>query len=151
MLRAKDGDLAITELGQSRKQTYKPGPDSIPHILLDLVFSQMLDSGYEKIIVDTIHSDGRTIETVLSQTRTKGPRPAQGRPQYELDVLFLDGRGSTQKVYLDPKKHVLKIFKQHGVYLLERTSGQGLLRQFPEAADYISLKSALYEPNQPQY
>jgi len=152
ILREQNGDLTITELGQSTKQTYKPSSDSIPDILLDLVFAQMLDSRYEKIIVDTIDSDGRTIEVVLSQTRTKGPPPVQPRPKYELDVLFLDDWGSTEKVSLDPKRQVLKILlKQRGTYLFERTSAQDLLRQFPEAADYIRLKSTLYEPNQPQY
>ena len=65
--------------------------------------------------------------------------------------MFLDGRGSSQQVALDAQKQVSGILlkEQDNVYLFQRTSAENVLRQIPDAADYIGLKNAISQPNQP--
>jgi hypothetical protein len=150
-IRVEDnGILTITSPERNLKQTYKAPPDSIPYPLFDLVFGQMIESGYKKIIVDSVDSDGQIIEAVLSRTTTADPELDDADVQYVLSVMFLDGRGFSQQVYLDAKKQVLSILlQQDRVYLFERTSAEDLLRQIPDAADYIGLKPTISQPNQP--
>ncbi|MHC4345542.1 MAG: hypothetical protein ACYSUP_12755 [Planctomycetota bacterium] len=152
ILLAEDGVLTITQSGQSTRQGYTPSPDSVPDLLLDLVFVQMLESGYKKIILETINSDGQTIETVVSETRTEGPGPFSFEPRYELNVTFLGGRGLSQHVYLDHDKRIAgTILKQDRIYLFERTTMEKVLRQIPEAKDYLAEMQKIPEPNLPQY
>jgi hypothetical protein len=147
----EDGMLTINRPDRNPKQAYKPPPDSIPHPLFDLVFSQMIESGYEKIIVDSIDSEGQIIEAVLSRTETAESSLDDTDIQYRLSLMFLDGRGSSQQVALDAQKQVSGILlkEQDNVYLFERTSAENVLRQIPDAADYIGLKNAISQPNQP--
>lgn len=145
-----DGMLTIARPETKFRQTYKAPPDSVPHPLFDLVYSQMIESGYKKIIVDSIDSDGRTTEAVLSRAEPDAAALDDADIQYVLSVMFLDGRGYSQKVYLDAKKQVSKILlEQDRIYLFERTTAADLLRQIPDAADYIGLRPTLSEPNQP--
>ena len=148
ILLAEDGVLTITQSGQSTRQGYIPGPDSVPDLLLDLVFTQMLEAGYKKVVIDTIDSDGRTIEVVLSRIKAKGP----GRPEYELNVIRLDGSRDSQQVYLDASRQISAILlKQDPTYLLERTSLEDVLTEVPEAAEYIEKMLEISEPNEPRY
>jgi hypothetical protein len=152
ILLAEDGVLTITQSGQSTRQGYIPGPDSIPDLLLDLVFTQMLEAGYKRVVVDTIDSDGRTIEVVLSQIEAKGPGPLSRRPEYELNVIRLDGSRDSQQVYLDASKQISAILlEQDRTYLLERTTLEDVLTQVPEAAEYIGKMLTISGPNEPQY
>jgi len=150
LLLGDDGVLTIGESGQSRKRGYTPAEHSIPDALLDLVFSQMLDSGYKKIIVDAIDSDGQTTEVAIRQTRTVGPGALSGLPEYELNVIFLDRRRSSQQVHLDADKRISGIsLQQDPKYEFERTTLEEVLRRVPEAARYIAPMLTASEPNQP--
>jgi hypothetical protein len=61
----------------------------------------------------------------------------------------LDGWGFFEQVYLDGQKRVLiRLLQQEGIYTLERTSIENILRQFPERADYILQKNKMLEQNQ---
>lgn len=150
LLLGDEGVLTIGESGQGKRRGYEPAEHSIPDVLLDLVFSQMLDSGYKKIIVDAIDSDGQTTEVAIWQTKTAGPGPLSGEPEYELNVIFLDRRRPSQQVHLDAGKRISGIsLQQDPKYEFERTTLEEVLTKIPEAARYIAPMLTASEPNQP--
>jgi hypothetical protein len=149
ILLEKDGVLTVTRLARTKRtQKYKPGPASIPDFLLDLVFTQMLESNHRKIIVDTINTDGSLGKVVISKMKNKLPGPPKAEPAYKLKVQFLGDRRFSQEVHLDSRGHISKIW-QDDTYRLERTNAENILKLFPERADYILQKNKLPEPNKP--
>lgn len=142
ILLGEDGVLTVTGLSRNKKvQSYKPGSASIPNFLLDLVFSQMLDSARERIIVDTIDAGGKMVEVLICKIKSGDSGPSPTGPAYELNVEFLDERGVSEKVYFNSRGRISKILlRQNGLYLFERTDAENILRQFPERADYILKK-----------
>ncbi|MHC4482133.1 MAG: hypothetical protein ACYSW4_01150 [Planctomycetota bacterium] len=150
ILLGEDSVLTVTRLNQSKeKQTYRLSSASIPDFLLDLVFSQMLESDRSKIIVDTINADGRLVEVVISRVKNRDSTLSQIESAYTLRVHFLGDRGFSEDVYLDSEGRISEI-RRDGAYRFERTSAEGVLRLFPERSDYILKKNKLPEPNQPQ-
>jgi len=131
---------------------------AIPDIFLDLLFTQMLDSNYKKIIVDTIGAEGKITPVLISRIEPEdiAPPPTTNRDEekalYVLDMELLDGRGFSERVYLDKQKQVSKILLQHrAVYLLERTNSETILRQFPERADWLLQNYGIWEQNQQRF
>jgi hypothetical protein len=152
ILLTEEGVLKITQRGQGTRRGYIPSPDSIPDLMLDLVFTQMLEAGYKKIIVETIDSDGRTIEAVLSQAKTEGPGPFAHRHEHELRVVRLDSPTVSQHIYLDGNMQIAAILlEQDRIYLLERTTMEDVITHVPEAAEYIGKMLTTSEPNEPVY
>jgi len=145
----EDGVLTVTKSGRGgRKQYYKPGPASIPEFLLDLAFSQMLESDHVKVIINTINADGEMVGAVVSRVRADSG-PSQTEAEYKLKVDFLDDRRSSREVRLDSRGRILKVFLEpQGVYF-ERTSAGIISRLFPEWADYILKKREMLEQSQP--
>ncbi|GAF83679.1 unnamed protein product, partial [marine sediment metagenome] len=140
------GVMAVGKLGtQIEKTSYQLGPAAIPDVFLEMVFKQTLDSNHKKIIVDIIDSDGQITPTLISRIE------AEEEPAYVLEVEFLDGRGFSEQVYLDNQKQVSKILlQQKSLFILERTSAENILREFPEQANYILQKNKMLEQNQPK-
>jgi hypothetical protein len=152
ILLTEEGVLKITHPGQSTRQGYIPSPDSIPDLMLDLVFTQMLEAGYKKVIVETIDSDGRTVEAILSRTKTEGPGPFARQHEYELQVVRLDSPRISQHIYLDGNMQIAAILlEQDRKYLLERTTLEDVITHVPEAAEYIGKMLTISEPNEPRY
>lgn len=153
VLLGEDGVLTATKLARNgEKQSYKPDPASIPDFLLDLVFTQMLETGHAKIIVVTINAGGAMVEVVVSRIKNKESAPGRAEAVYELKVDFLDNRRISQRLYLDSHGRISKMLLEHdGIYLFERTSVENILKQFPEQADLISQKYKMLEQNLPQY
>ncbi|MHC4574666.1 MAG: hypothetical protein ACYS76_11140 [Planctomycetota bacterium] len=147
----EDGVLTVTELTPEQKtQSSRPGPASIPNFLLDLVFTQLLETGHKKVIVDTIDTDGRIVEVAISKTQNTASRASQNQAAYKLSADSLDQRPFSQQVYFDDQGRISKILLQHdGVYLFERTSVESILDKFPERADYLLHKSGLWQQYQP--
>lgn len=139
----------------AREKNYQLSTAAIPDIFLDLLFSQMLDSNYKKIIVDTIGAEGKITPVLISRIEPEdiAPPPTTNRYEekalYVLDMELLDGRGFSERVYLDKQKQISKILLQHrAVYLLERTNPETILRQFPERADWLLQNYGIWEQNQ---
>ena len=64
---SRDGTVTVTSFGREQKeQSYKPDSTPIPGVLFDLLLSQMLHSGYKKIIVG---KGGQMIKTVGQEAR----------------------------------------------------------------------------------
>lgn len=127
---------------QPEEKIYQLNPAVIPDVFLKFVFSRILDSSYKKILVDTIDSDGQITTTLISKTKAD---------KYVLDVKFLDGRGFSERVYFDKQKQIFRILlQQKNIFILERSSAENILREFPERADYILQKDKILEQNQQQ-
>jgi hypothetical protein len=145
----QDGVLTVTKFNQDTKQhSYKPGSSAIPDFLLDFVFTQMLESDYPKIIVDTITADGKIVEVAVSKAGTEDSRPSQTEAPYKLNVDFLGEPRISQQVYLDSRKRIVQI-RRNGTYLFERTSTDDILKQFPEQADRILQRNRILEQSRP--
>lgn len=151
VLLGEDGLLTVTKSGPSKTLPgYKPGPASIPNFLVDLVFAQMLESGRSKIIVDIIEPAGTTTAALISRIETRHPAAAEERAACVLKLELLNNRGFSEEVYFDGQGKISKILLQHnGTYLLERTTAETVLGQFPERADFILQNSEMFEKNQP--
>lgn len=155
----KAGTMTVSKFGpKAEDKNYRLSSAAIPDIFTDLTFSQMLDSSYKKILVDIIDAGGTIIPAVISRIEDFGelsrtgqePSLAEEEAAYVLKVELLDGRGFSQYVYLDGQRQVSKrLLQQEGIYILERTSAENVLRQFPERADF-SLRKKMLEQNQPQ-
>ncbi len=135
---------------QTEDKKYQLSSAAIPEIFLELTYSQMLDSNHKKIVVDTIEANGTITPRLIS--RIYVPLPAANRGEekaaYVLRVEFLGGQGFSEQVYLDNQKQISRISLQHeSTYILERTSLENILREFPERADYILKNSNLLEQN----
>lgn len=175
-----DGLMTVRESDrQDQEKTYNLGPAAIPELLLEFVFRQMLDSDYEKIIVDVIEADGTITPVLISRTTQDNKNPATQQSQgieseaggivedengYVLELELLGGRGFSEKVYLDDRKQISKrllhtpraikgiepSLRQKITYILERTNLDNILKQFPERTDRIMKNIEMFEQKQSQ-
>ena len=148
---SRDGTVTVTSFGREQKeQSYKPDSTPIPGVLFDLLLSQMLHSGYKKIIVGIINSDGRTFNSVISGIKAEDAALPRTGAEYILNVEFQDIRRFSEQVYFDHQKQITKILlRQERLYILERTGMENVLKEFPERADYILQKNWRQEQKQP--
>ena len=135
-----EGVMTVTKSARhSEEKTYLLDNTAIPDVFMELLFAQMLDSGHKKILVDIIKDDGE-ITPILVR------RITADNAGYLLNVDFLDDRGFSEQIYLDDQKRISKtLLQQQSIFILERTSVEDILRQFPERTDYILQKSRLPE------
>lgn len=151
ILLGEDGLLTVTKSGRSKTLPgYKPGPASIPNFLVDLVFAQMLESGRSKIIVDIIEPAGTTTAALVSRIQAQDSAAAEERAACVLKLELLNNRGFSEEVYFDGQGKISKILlQQNGICLLERTTAETVLGQFPERADFILQNNETLEKSQP--
>lgn len=148
---AQDGTLTVIGSGQRKKPPpYKPPANSIPDFLIDLVIMQMLESDFQKVIVETINDDGRIDETVIH----RGPdiHSAPDEQLYSFSVGFASRPAETFRYFLDGRGQISRIvIHQDRVYLLERTSPEQVLELFPERSDYILPDEETSDQTERQY
>jgi len=138
----ENGIMTVYKLaGRSRQQKYRPGPASIPEPFLELVLTEMLEGGYEEIIVDIIEHNGTIAPVLISALPGE---TAESSDAHAFQLQLLDGRGFSQRLYLNEQMRVSRaLLQQEKTYLLERTTAEEVLRLFPERADYILQKNSL--------
>lgn len=139
---SKDGTMTVKKFSlQTDEKHYQLGAAAIPEVLFDQLLVQMLASGREKIIVDIIDADGKITPVFVY-------REEDENAAYVFELQLLDGRGFSERLYLDSREQIFKILlRQEGLYTLERTDAENILRQFPERAEYILQKSGTLEQN----
>lgn len=139
---------------KAEDKSYQIGSAAIPDIFGELTFSQMLDSNHEEILVDIIEADGTIMPVLISRIEKNGSAAgqffseaaAQEQVSYVLRLELLDGRGFSEQMYLDDQRRILKrLLRREGIYILERTSAETILREFPERGDYILQKGKMLE------
>jgi hypothetical protein len=144
--RTENGLMNVTPLYSNREpRSLEPGPASIPNFLLDLVFSQMLEAGQDRLIVDTIEPDGTITPALISRIKARGMATAEKNAAYVLKLELLDPRGFSEVIYLNNKRQISKILLQQeqGIYIVERATLEDILGQFPEKAHEILQRSKL--------
>jgi len=137
---------------QAEEKNYRISPEAIPEVLLEQLLGQLLDSDHKKILVEAIENDGTIVPALISRIEAEDSATDEERAQYVLKVELLDGRGYTELVYLDSQRQIskrLSLYKRG--LIIERTTVENILRQFPERADYILQKNKMLEQNQLQY
>jgi hypothetical protein len=142
---SEDGTVTVKRSDQRRNPpSYKPPATSIPGLLLDLVFAQMLESDYRKIIVETIDDKGLPVEVVVHRSDEAGS--SDYGPIYRFNVDSEGLGGSSQQVYVDNEGRILrKLIEQDMVRLWERTDAETILREFPERSNHILRSDEIME------
>lgn len=135
----RDGVMTVKKFqAEPDEKTYRPGPAAIPDVFLDQLLMQMIESGKSKIIVDIIEANGKIIPTLIAAIEVAKDLIADENAAYAFMLELLDGRGFSEKIYLNDRKQVyLKIARQDNIYILERTEVESIVREFPEHAEYI--------------
>jgi hypothetical protein len=117
---------------------YRPGAASIPDILAELIYDELLGSEYQRILIDIVRADGTIVPVVISWAEGGTCGEKETAYAYKLRVDFLDRRDSYSQVYLDENKIMLKETIQRGVtYVLERSSPADIRKLFPEKSGEI--------------
>jgi hypothetical protein len=134
----ESGIISVKKFGLPPDQKqYFPGSSALPDVFFGHIFKQMLDSDKREIVVDLIDADGKIIPTYITGIESENLQAA-----YVFDLEILDGRGSSQRVFLDEQRQIYKsLIQQESQYVLERTSAEEILREFPERAPRILLNN----------
>ena len=120
------------------EKTYRLGPAAIPEVFLDQILMQMLESGTSQIIVDIIESGGKITPTLIAAIEVAKDLTADEDAAYAFMLELLDGRGYSEKIYLNDRKQIyLKLARQDNIYILERAEVESVVREFPEHAENI--------------
>jgi hypothetical protein len=123
---------------QSDEKSCRLGPAMIPEVFLDQLLMQMLDSKKNQIIVDIIEATGKIIPTLLTAIESTEDMAADEDAAYAFELELLDGRGFSERLYLNEQKQVYKRLARHdSLYILERTGAENIASEFPEHAGRI--------------
>jgi hypothetical protein len=123
---------------QTDEKSYRLGPAMIPEVFLDQLLMQMLVSEKKQIIVDIIEATGKIIPTLLTAIETTEGITADEDAAFAFELELLDGRGFSERLYLNDQKQVYKrLARQDSLYILERTDAENIASEFPEHAGRI--------------
>lgn len=134
----RDGVMTVKKLGvRSGERGYRISSAAIPDFLGELIFEQMVDTGYREIFADIVEAEGRIIPALFSRIEVEDIAAGE-EYAYVFEVKLLNGRGFSERIYLDERKRVSKrILQQEDLYTLERTDLEDVLRRFPQWTDFI--------------
>ena len=115
------------------------GATAIPEALLELVLIDFIDSDYERIILDLIHSSGLVVSAVISKVDYQNNNAPLEDAAYVVKVNFLDAEQNHYLMYFDSSKNIVRIdVKGDSNYRIERTSKETVLEKFTEWQQQIS-------------
>ncbi len=137
------GVLTVTDFASTDgAKSYELSPAAIPEIFYEQMLVGILRSDYKEIALDIIEGDGAITTTFISKVKI------QDVP-YAMNVQFLNGTGFSEQVQFDQQMRISKrILRQNGLYLLERTSREYIVNEFPERSEYILQNNDLTDQNQ---
>ncbi len=128
------------------EKNYRLNPAAMPDILLDQLLRQMLDSNKKEMVVDLIEADGKITPMFISGIEAKEDVTTAEEAAYVIKRELLDGRGFSEHIYFDDKKQIYKrLVQQDDIYILEGTTIEDIVREFPERAEYILQKDKMLE------
>jgi hypothetical protein len=135
----KDGIMTVRKFQeQPDGKSYRLGPAVIPDVFLDQLLMQMLENGTSQIIADIIEAGGKIIPTRIAAIEVAEDTTVDEDAAYVFLLELLDGRGFSEKIYLNDRKEVyLRLARQDNIYILERTDAESIAREFPEYAENI--------------
>jgi len=132
---------------QFDEKKYRLGPAMIPDVFLDQLLLQMLKNDKKEIVIDFIEATGKIIPTfiaVIEDTKDMAtPQVSDDQDAaYVFELELLDGRGFTERIYLNDRKQAYKrLARQDNLYILERTDAESIAKEFPEHAEYVLQKN----------
>ena len=150
----KTGTMTVKTSGRYPKEmNYQPGASAIPDVFLEFLLNRFIDSYHEKLVIDIIRSDGTINPTLLSRIKDKADNT------YILKLDLLGGQRSSELIYLDDQKKILKRLlgiqtpagnneeplSRGNILTFELDTAENILRQFPERADYILQKNKVLD------
>jgi len=125
---------------------YELGETAVPDIVLEPVFTKMLNSDSPAVIIDIIKSDG----TIAPAYIEKIPGTKEQTDSNCIRMDWLDGRNFWQKIYYDDSKKPVKIvLTQENIYTFNRSDANEIASLFPERAALISGKKQLLDRESP--
>lgn len=136
----ESGTLTVMKRGrQTETKKFYPGTAALPDVFFDHIFRLILEDNRREITVDLIEAGGKIIPTYISRIEAENPEAA-----YVFDLEFLDGQGFSQRVFLNEQKQIFRsLVRQENLYVLERTSAQKIIGEFPEYAQWILQSSRM--------
>ena len=145
----KDRTLTIRRfVPQARESIWHLSSAAVPEIFLEFVLAKMIDSGYEKIVLDVIEADGK-IRPMFFSASAAGGREESGQAEFVITASLMHESKVFEKIYFDKNRRMLKrVAQPEGIYTFERSSEQDLLIFFPEKAEYILHRNKLFEQDQ---
>jgi len=138
----ENGIITIRKLSQRAvEKNYQINAFSIPDILSEFVFFEMLANDYQEIIVDIIEADGTISPALIKKESTKT------NSEQVFRVEFLNNKAASQLIYFDNQGQIWKkLFLQQDISL-EMCNIEDIAREFPERADYTMLKDKILNKN----
>jgi hypothetical protein len=142
---ALDESGSINVTSSSRVNSYPNSSTVIPTIFLELVIDSVVQKGIKEAIIDTIDSNGKITPVLISF----GPVDSNDEDvSNSVKLAFLNGRGSTELLYLNNENQILReVIQQDNIYKLERTSIESIKEEFPQQAGDILQQNQLFDKN----
>jgi len=143
IIAGKDNIMTMRKFGaEPDEKSYRLNPAAIPEVFLDQLLEQMLDGDKKAIIVDTVQADGKIVPTLISGIEVTKDISADEDAAHVFKLELLDGQGFSEQLHLNTRRQVYKrLVRQDNIYILERTNLEGIVREFPERAEYILQKN----------
>jgi len=144
----KNGKMTANDFTASlEEKEYQLNPASIPAIFFDFLLIQMLETDYEKILVDIIEPEGIIIPVLISRVRPQ-KEPQQNKYSYILKIDLLNDPDAPQLFYLNNQMQIVKKRWKRENWTFELTDAENILKNFPEKADYIIQQNQIQNQNQ---
>jgi hypothetical protein len=145
-----DGVMTVKRFdGRRTDKSYRTSSAAIPDVFSDFLFGQILESTDQQIFADIIDAEGQILPAHIRRIQSSKHEDA-GTAGYEFELELLDGRGYTEKLYLDEQRRVSRRLVRHElIHSIERSSLENVLKEFPERADYVLQTGMLTERNYP--
>jgi len=125
---------------------YRLSPVAIPDIFIETLLNQMIENNTKQIIVDMIDADGKITPTLISIIE-ENIASSQNIP-YVIKMEFLDGQGFSELIHLNDEQQFTRVIVQlNERYILETTTWEDIVKEFPERADFLTQKSNIFKNN----
>ncbi len=126
------GIMTVTNFASTENpKSYPLSPAAIPEVFYEQMLVRILRNEYNEIALDIIEGSGAVTTAFISKIKTKDV-------PYALNIQFLNGTGFSEQVQFDEQMRISRrILRQDSTYLLERTSRDYIIKEFPERSDYV--------------
>ncbi len=143
---SKTGLLTVIGLpGGNTQRQHLLNPAAVPYSVIEAIFNQIITENIQKIMVDIIYHDGQVKPVVISFAEPDRSSDAA----YIVKLQQLDQDQVGEEFHLDNQMNVIKrIIRQNGIYVLQSSTLEDVIRIFPERADDVLQRSRMLDDNE---
>lgn len=145
----------LTVMGQSRggERQYLLNPAAVPYAVIEAVFNQMIIDNLQEIMVDIIYHDGQVKPVVISFAELEPSSPdSSSDAAYIVKLQHLNEDQIGEEFHLDNQMNAVKrIIRQNGIYILQGSTLEDVIRMFPERADDVLQRSRMLDGDEKNY